>query len=533
GFFKGEIHAIAQTPDGYLWLATEFGLLRFDGVRAVLWQAPTGEHLPSNDIRGLAAARDGTLWLGTAKGLVSLKDGTLTHYPQFDGHDVNTLLEDAEGTLWASGTIWEAGLTIGNNTRLCSISRTGVQCYGMDGSFGVAGVTALYEDSRGNLWLGASNGPPNIQGVTPARDPRPFPAPISTDVSTVDTSSLPTVDTTSLSIVDKSAAVDMTQLPTVDRSSLSTAPRFATTWITEGGELVSQGRVKRISLAQDVINSTEEAVYDTLWSAKLVSDNGSSRVVQAGYDYLSKRTRLAKKTIQRIVAKLIEKDFIAIDRPADIYERTSTVYRVFSYKVVLEQHMKKGRHHVAKIGPGFVYVRQLHLSTVDTAHMSTVDSPAVYTVDSPTTATVDNENLSTVDRKSTNLGSNNLEHSSTALYGALKHYGVVDDEMIRRLIIECRSRAPDCTEDEIIHFVHEKGSLTRSKQSRIVNPIGFLLKTVPKCFEGESFRQFRQQQGREVSDQDHEQYLADLRAKLDDPAIPADEKELIRQILAQ
>jgi ligand-binding sensor domain-containing protein/signal transduction histidine kinase len=158
GFFKGEIHAIAQTPDGYLWLATEFGLLRFDGVRAVLWQAPTGEHLPSNDIRGLAAARDGTLWLGTAKGLVSLKDGTLTHYPQFDGHDVNALLEDGEGALWASGTIWEAGLTIGNNTRLCSISRTRVQCYGMDGSFGVAGVTALYEDSRGNLWLGASNG---------------------------------------------------------------------------------------------------------------------------------------------------------------------------------------------------------------------------------------------------------------------------------------------------------------------------------------------------------------------------------------
>jgi ligand-binding sensor domain-containing protein len=35
GFTKGFIYAIAQTPDGYLWLGTEFGLLRFDGVRNV------------------------------------------------------------------------------------------------------------------------------------------------------------------------------------------------------------------------------------------------------------------------------------------------------------------------------------------------------------------------------------------------------------------------------------------------------------------------------------------------------------------
>ena len=40
GFTKGAINSIAQTPDGYLWLGTEFGLLRFDGVRAVPWQPP-------------------------------------------------------------------------------------------------------------------------------------------------------------------------------------------------------------------------------------------------------------------------------------------------------------------------------------------------------------------------------------------------------------------------------------------------------------------------------------------------------------
>src|SRR6266436_5424347 len=43
GFTKGAIFSIAQTPDGYLWLATEFGLLPFDGVRAVPWQPPADE----------------------------------------------------------------------------------------------------------------------------------------------------------------------------------------------------------------------------------------------------------------------------------------------------------------------------------------------------------------------------------------------------------------------------------------------------------------------------------------------------------
>src|ERR1035441_1671733 len=54
GFFKGAISSIAQTPDGYLWLGTEFGLLRLDGVRSVPWQPPAGQHLPSGSIRSPA-----------------------------------------------------------------------------------------------------------------------------------------------------------------------------------------------------------------------------------------------------------------------------------------------------------------------------------------------------------------------------------------------------------------------------------------------------------------------------------------------
>src|ERR1700740_3182738 len=45
GFSKGRITSFAQTRDGYLWLGTEFGFLRFDGVRNVPWVRPAGGHL--------------------------------------------------------------------------------------------------------------------------------------------------------------------------------------------------------------------------------------------------------------------------------------------------------------------------------------------------------------------------------------------------------------------------------------------------------------------------------------------------------
>jgi len=150
GFGNGEIISIAQTPDGYLWLGTWFGLLRFDGVRNVPWQPPVNQPLPSSKIYSLLATRDGTLWIGTLNGLASWKDGKLTQYAELAGHYIYKILEDHEGTVWASGLT----VTVG---RLCAIRDGNVQCYGEDGSLG-RGASNLYEDSKGNLWAAVDNG---------------------------------------------------------------------------------------------------------------------------------------------------------------------------------------------------------------------------------------------------------------------------------------------------------------------------------------------------------------------------------------
>src|SRR5262249_18332599 len=144
-------NAIAQTPDGYLWLGTDFGLVRFDGVRAVPWQPPRNQSLPSDQVVRLLAAKDGTLWIGTRSGLVSWKDGALTRYSDLEGAVVGALLEDHQGSIWATG-LWFGR----KDGVMCVITAGRATCGGNDdlgrGAFG------LYEDRERNLWVGALQG---------------------------------------------------------------------------------------------------------------------------------------------------------------------------------------------------------------------------------------------------------------------------------------------------------------------------------------------------------------------------------------
>ena len=148
GFTHSEVEHIAQTPDGYLWLGTRLGLYRFDGVRAVPWQPPEGQQLPS-DIRGLLLGREGALWIGTDNGLASWKDGKLTQYPKTAGITVQHLMEDHENTIWFAGEV------VGQSPvqpRICAVRRGEVQCWGRE-TFPKR-VALVYEDSKHNLWVG-------------------------------------------------------------------------------------------------------------------------------------------------------------------------------------------------------------------------------------------------------------------------------------------------------------------------------------------------------------------------------------------
>jgi PAS domain S-box-containing protein len=148
GYSLGAVFAMAQTPDGYLWLASEFGLTRFDGLNFVPWQPPAGQELPDKPY-SLLVSRDGTLWIGTFAGLVSWNGVELTRYPQIDKVFVTSLLEDREGTVWA-GALAKEG-------HLCEVRKGRAQCHLEDGGFGRF-VWSLAEDGAGVLWVGAESG---------------------------------------------------------------------------------------------------------------------------------------------------------------------------------------------------------------------------------------------------------------------------------------------------------------------------------------------------------------------------------------
>ena len=104
GLPQFSIHDITQTPDGYLWLATQAGLARFNGSRFAVFDTRNTPALRTNVIWALHPDRAGNLWIGTVTGgLVRYRDGEFTAFTTRDGlasDIVYTLEEDRAGALW-------------------------------------------------------------------------------------------------------------------------------------------------------------------------------------------------------------------------------------------------------------------------------------------------------------------------------------------------------------------------------------------------------------------------------------------------
>jgi signal transduction histidine kinase/ligand-binding sensor domain-containing protein len=149
GFAGGEIAAIAQTADGYLWLGSSQGLFRFDGITAVRWDSLGQAPLPSDNIWSLLGARDGALWIGTDRGLVKWNGRTLTSYDQLAGQIIGQLLEDREGVIWVARALGDAS----GWASPCHVDRGRLACNDRD-----TPAVSLFEDSHGRLWAASDHG---------------------------------------------------------------------------------------------------------------------------------------------------------------------------------------------------------------------------------------------------------------------------------------------------------------------------------------------------------------------------------------
>jgi ligand-binding sensor domain-containing protein/signal transduction histidine kinase len=105
GLPENRIRAIAQTPDGYLWLGTSSGLARFDGVRFVVYARFNTASMTDDNIRALAVSPDGSLWVATdGGGLLHYQNGRFQSFGPREGltnEFVGAVIADRHGDVWA------------------------------------------------------------------------------------------------------------------------------------------------------------------------------------------------------------------------------------------------------------------------------------------------------------------------------------------------------------------------------------------------------------------------------------------------
>jgi ligand-binding sensor domain-containing protein len=104
GLPQNVVSSIIQTRDGYIWLATNDGLVRFDGLRFTVFDRSNSPGIRNNRFMVLYEAADGAIWAGTENGGVTrYYQSAFTTYTTQDGlpqNYVDGVTGDAAGHVW-------------------------------------------------------------------------------------------------------------------------------------------------------------------------------------------------------------------------------------------------------------------------------------------------------------------------------------------------------------------------------------------------------------------------------------------------
>jgi hypothetical protein len=268
-------------------------------------------------------------------------------------------------------------------------------------------------------------------------------------------------------------------------------------------------RIREASTVQDAHSLAEQAVYDAMYRAGKPYQ-GDSRSLTIGLRTLAELSRMAYSNCKANVRSLVAK--LAIDEQPGFSYTDGRTYIVYSFREILRRRKTAGLTHVIRTrGVAFVDPQTgRELATPYTPDSSAPESTAPKTTalyltasDSIRSAPASGKTSAPKFEESSALPTgayienrhlvrNTAESSSSVPAGivtALRRYiSDVDDSAAADLWRRCLGNAPDATLDEVVHFIDLKAG-----KPGIRMPLGFLLTAVPKCFQGEAFRQFREE----------------------------------------
>ena len=262
------------------------------------------------------------------------------------------------------------------------------------------------------------------------------------------------------------------------------------------GAIPSQNRrIRKCRLSQDGHSTGEELIYRILWEEgkpEVSSNPLGPRLVRIGYAELASKARMHKANVRLNLASLTAK--MAIEQSGDFISRDMVAksYRVLSYRDILERRRQSGLEYVVR-HKNVVFVTAdgtpIVLAGLPQPKKRRKTSPAEESgpvrVSLPMSDTRTGGDART--REELNF---DLELDRITVSKALNQFWTVDDAATEQLIKACRNVRPDAEAEEIAFFVDEKLQIARVNRN-ITNPTGLVLATVPQCFSGHSFDEFR------------------------------------------
>lgn len=170
GLPQNTVQALAQTRDGFIWLGTEVGLVRFDGNSFTVFDRNSKPALPGNDIRCLLPTNDGSLWIGTTDGAARLKDGRVSTFTTSDGLPSNlirSLAADPNGGVVARTEAGDALISSGhveqlpgsfNSSAPSTVPNSSELHKILGNQFPGTRIQTTDTDRQGTLWIGTNAG---------------------------------------------------------------------------------------------------------------------------------------------------------------------------------------------------------------------------------------------------------------------------------------------------------------------------------------------------------------------------------------